>query len=179
MALMIGVVTGVFIKLAAPNFPISQQMLARNAPNVLDLIVAMASGVAAAYAMGRPHLVSALPGVAIAAALVPPIATAGLSVPLGSWGLAGGASLLFFTNVIAIVLGTAITFWAVGISTYVTGKSGQTVRLWPRYWFAGLVLISCVLAVEVNYFNKIGGNPKAESQEINSNTEAIVDNLNK
>ena len=179
VALMIGVVTGVFIKLAAPNFPISQQMLARNAPNVLDLIVAMASGVAAAYAMGRPHLVSALPGVAIAAALVPPIATAGLSVPLGSWGLAGGASLLFFTNVIAIVLGTAITFWAVGISTYVTGKSGQTVRLWPRYWFAGLVLISCVLAVEVNYFNKIGGNPKAESQEINSNTEAIVDNLNK
>ena len=170
VALMIGVVTGVCLKLAAPNFPISPQMAARSFPNMIDLIVAMASGVAAAYAMGRPHLVSALPGVAIAAALVPPIATAGLAVPLGSWFLAGGAALLFFTNVIAIILGTAITFWAVGISTYVDTKNGQKVKTWPRYWFAGFVLISCLLAVEMTYFNGI-------HQEPTGNTNAIFDDL--
>ena len=44
-------------------------MLARGSPTVLDFVVALVSGVAAAYAMGRPNLLSALPGVAIAAAL--------------------------------------------------------------------------------------------------------------
>ena len=175
VALLIGVVTGVCIKLAAPNYAISNQMFARDFPNFIDLIVALASGVAAAYAMGRPHLVSALPGVAIAAALVPPIATAGLAVPLGSWRLAGGASLLFFTNVIAIVLGTAITFWAVGISTYVDTKHGQKVRTWPRYWFAGFVLISCVLAAEMTYF----GMQKNPAEEPRGNAQTIVDDLSK
>ena len=177
VALMIGVVTGACIKLAAPNYAISQQMLARDLPNFIDLIVALASGVAAAYAMGRPHLVSALPGVAIAAALVPPIATAGLAVPLGSWQLAGGASLLFFTNVIAIVLGTAITFWAVGISTYVDTKHGQKVRNWPRYWFAGFVVISCLLAAEMTYFWAKSADGKPEG--VRGNTQAIADDLSK
>ena len=152
-------------------------MLARDLPNFIDLIVALASGVAAAYAMGRPHLVSALPGVAIAAALVPPIATAGLAVPLGSWTLAGGASLLFFTNVIAIVLGTAITFWAVGISTYVDTKHGQKVRNWPRYWFAGFVVISCLLAAEMTYFWAKSSDGKPEG--VRGNTQAIADDLSK
>ena len=177
VALMIGVVTGACIKLAAPNYAISQQMLARDLPNFIDLIVALASGVAAAYAMGRPHLVSALPGVAIAAALVPPIATAGLAVPLGSWQLAGGASLLFFTNVIAIVLGTAITFWAVGISTYVDTKHGQKVRNWPRYWFAGFVVISCLLAAEMTYFWAKSSDGKPEG--LRGNTQIIADDLSK
>lgn len=178
VALMIGVVSGVCIKLADPNHIISDQMWARYHPNFMDLIVALASGVAAAYAMGRPHLVSALPGVAIAAALVPPIATAGLAVPLGSWDLAGGAALLFFTNVIAIVLGTAITFWAVGISTYVDTNNGQKPRAWPRYWFAGFVLVSCLLAAEMTYF---GFQPAKEpgQEKVRGNANAIVDDLNK
>ena len=177
VALLIGFITGICIKLAAPNYVISQQMEARDLPNFMDLIIAMASGVAAAYAMGRPHLVSALPGVAIAAALVPPIATAGLAIPLGSWQLAGGASLLFFTNVIAIVLGTAFTFWAVGISTYVDTKHGQKVRTWPRYWFAAFVVISCLLAAEMTYF---GMKPDpGDGEGVNGNIPKMVDDLSK
>ena len=179
VALIIGLVTGACIKLAVPTYDVSLngQMTARGSPNFLDLIIAMASGVAAAYAMGRPHLVSALPGVAIAAALVPPIATAGLAIPLGSWGVAGGASLLFFTNVIAIVLGTAITFWAVGISTYVDTKHGQKVRTWPRYWFAAFAVISCIIAADFTY---IWMTPKGDIEETSGgNIQAIADDLSK
>lgn len=121
--------------------------------------------------MGRPHLVSALPGVAIAAALVPPIATAGLSLAMGDFILSAGASLLFFTNVIAIILGTAITFWAVGISTYI-GKAGQAVRVWPRYWFIGFVLISCLLAAETAYH-------PPEPRQDTGNIKQITEDLNK
>ena len=178
VALLIGVVTGVCIKLGDPAYAISSQMSARDRPHFMDLIVALASGVAAAYAMGRPHLVSALPGVAIAAALVPPIATAGLSLAMGDFMLSAGASLLFFTNVIAIILGTAITFWAVGISTYI-GKSGQAVRVWPRYWFIGFVLVSCLLAAETAYLPPESDQDKKDKSERSGNIEQITDDLNK
>ena len=111
VALSIGAFCGLMLTLLSPGVEISPEMYARGAPNLLDLVVALASGVAGAYAMGRPNLISALPGVAIAAALVPPIATAGLALTMGAPGLCGGATLLFLVNIIAIVLGTAITFW--------------------------------------------------------------------
>jgi uncharacterized membrane protein len=53
--------------------------------------------------------------VAIAAALVPPIATSGLATAAGHWELAIGAALLFLTNFLAIVLGAACSLWCVGI----------------------------------------------------------------
>ncbi|WP_164214175.1 DUF389 domain-containing protein, partial [Stenotrophomonas maltophilia] len=57
---------------------LSSIALAMGSGTLLDLGVAFISGVAAAYAVARPNLSGALPGVAIAAALVPPIAAAGL-----------------------------------------------------------------------------------------------------
>ena len=65
----------------------TREMLARGGPGLLDLCVAFAAGLAAAYASSRPGLIAALPGVAIAAALVPPIATSGLALSIGdfSW----------------------------------------------------------------------------------------------
>ena len=173
VALAIGAVLGLFLRIF--HFDITQQMLYRGEPNFLDLVIALASGVAGAYAMGRPNLVSALPGVAIAAALVPPIATSGLALTMGSLTLAGGASLLFFTNIVAIVLGTAITFWAVGISTRV-GTDERPVQSWPRVWFAGFVIISFLLAILMSMFNLFEMPDESEGieqQERKSNIEAL------
>lgn len=153
IALLIGASIGLMLRLFAPGLEISEQMADRGSPNFLDLIVALASGVAAAYAMGRPNLISALPGVAIAAALVPPIATSGLALTMGDLTLAGGASLLFFTNIVAIVLGTAITFWCVGISTRMS--EGRPAQIWPRYWLIGFVVLSILLTLEMWNFNPL------------------------
>ena len=149
VALSIGAVLGLLLSIFSSGTPISPEMYARGAPNLLDLFVALASGVAGAYAMGRPNLISALPGVAIAAALVPPIATAGLALTMGDFVLSGGATLLFFVNIIAIVLGTAITFWCVGISTREKGE--RPAQNWPRYWFLGFVIMSFLLAAIMTY----------------------------
>ena len=91
------------------------EMYARHWPSLVDLAVAFVAGLAAAYASGRPGLLAALPGVAIAASLVPPIATSGLAVSLRNYDLAIGAILLFLVNVVAIVLATAFVLWAVGL----------------------------------------------------------------
>lgn len=176
VALGIGAVLGALLIIFSPGFEISSEMKARGAPNILDLVIALASGVAGAYAMGRPNLLSALPGVAIAAALVPPIATSGLALTMGDLGLSGGASLLFFTNIVAIVLGTAMTFWAVGISTRV-GADGRAPQMWPRYWFLAFVIISFLLAILMSWFNPMHpAKPKGEPAK--SNIEALT-NLNK
>lgn len=122
----------------------STQMIARGSPNFLDLIVALVSGIAAAYAMGRPNLLPALPGVAIAAALVPPLATSGVAIAVLDYRLSYGALLLFATNIVAIILGTTITFWLVGIRRT---KSNEKSRIWPLWVFLFFILLTIGLTI--------------------------------
>jgi uncharacterized hydrophobic protein (TIGR00271 family) len=117
------------------------EMSARDWPQFLDLIVAFISGIAAAYASARPNLLAALPGVAIAAALVPPVATAGLATAIGNFDLALGALLLFAINMVFIVLAAATSLWAVGIRSM--GKTGR-MTLWLR---RSVLVASIIIAI--------------------------------
>ena len=157
VAFGISALLGLLVSLLS-SLGISPEMASRDTPSLVDLFVALFSGVAGAYAMSRPNLLSALPGVAIAAALVPPIATSGMSLTMGDFVLSGGAALLFFTNIVAIVLGTAVTFWAVGINTRLVksadGDRMRAPRMWPRYWFIGFVILSLLLAGEMQFYSR-------------------------
>jgi len=116
MGLGVSILVGLLTGLLTPGFnEPTREMLGRGGPGLLDIFVAFASGLAAAYASSRPGLLAALPGVAIAAALVPPIATAGLALSLGDFRLAIGALLLFVINMVTIVLATMVSFWVVGL----------------------------------------------------------------
>jgi len=84
------------------------EVLARTSPTLLDLGVALAAGTAGAYATVRKEVSSSLPGVAVA--LVPPLATVGITLALGRSELAWGALLLYLTNLAAIVLVGALVF---------------------------------------------------------------------
>ncbi len=141
---IVAVALSYFVGWIWPDLSATSEMLQRGAPNVLDLLVAFISGIAAAYAIGRPNLLSALPGVAIAAALVPPTATVGLGLAMGQWQLALGASLLFLTNIVAIVLGTACSFLAVGVrgSHSFSAFQSRTLRI-----AVGLVAVLLGLAI--------------------------------
>jgi uncharacterized hydrophobic protein (TIGR00271 family) len=90
-ALVISIVIG----LITPLEDLTPQILARGAPTLLDLGVALLSGIAAAYAMSRPSLLGALAGVAIVAALVPPLASVGIAITHADWGIAKGAPCSF------------------------------------------------------------------------------------
>ena len=76
---------------------------ARTFPGLLDLGIAITAGAAAGYILPRRKAVSALPGVGIAVALVPPLATVGITFEAGARPEAGNAMLLFLTNLAAIV----------------------------------------------------------------------------
>lgn len=90
------------------------EVLARTRPTPFDLGIALAGGAAAAYALAQPHLSAALPGVAIATALMPPLCTVGIGIAIGSQTTVLGALLLFLTNFAAISFAGIVVFAALG-----------------------------------------------------------------
>lgn len=91
---------------------VNSEIMARTNPSLIDLGVAMAAGAAGAFANSRRRIADALPGVAISVALVPPLSVVGIGLSLGRERLFMGASLLFLTNLTAIVfIGGLVFLW--------------------------------------------------------------------
>jgi uncharacterized hydrophobic protein (TIGR00271 family) len=88
---------------ALPTF--GSEVINRTSPNLLDLGVALVAGAVAMYAKLRREAISALAGLAIAVALVPPMCVVGILLASSSWPLAYGALLLFATNLLGIMVG--------------------------------------------------------------------------
>jgi uncharacterized hydrophobic protein (TIGR00271 family) len=127
------------ITLLMPTLITTEEILARTQPNLLDLLVALASGTAGGYAIARKEVAAALPGVAIAAALVPPLGVVGYGMATAQVTIAGGALLLFTTNLIAIIIAAAVVFLLLGFR-----PEQSRVRPLVRLKF-GLSLLSLIL----------------------------------
>ena len=90
------------------------EILSRTRPNLLDLGVALLSGLAGSLLVFRRGSSSALPGVAIAVALMPPLCASGFGFGSGlQWSIVTGAGLLFLTNLAAIVTAAFLVFLSV------------------------------------------------------------------
>ncbi len=111
---LIAVAVGALIGLVIPGADVTAEIASRTSPSLLDLGVAFAAGAAGAFALSREHLSASLPGVAIAAALVPPLAAIGLGVALRDPSVGGGAGLLFMANLVSIAAAAGLVFLLVG-----------------------------------------------------------------
>jgi len=128
------------------------EMISRAFPTLLDLGVAMAAGAAGAFSLSRASIRSSIAGVAISVALVPPLAVAGIGLGLGlkatadvglsfrelgmfSGGtdIAVGASVLFLTNLAAIV---------------VVAGTVMAIQGYAR-WLRGILGLVCTIAVSI------------------------------
>jgi uncharacterized hydrophobic protein (TIGR00271 family) len=103
----IGVLTSVLITWLSPISNATPEILARTQPTLLDLAVALFSGIAGGYATVIRKGGTAI-GVAIATALMPPLAVVGYGVGVLQFQFALGAGLLFFTNLAAITFSFAL-----------------------------------------------------------------------
>ncbi len=121
--------------------PLPGELVARTSPNLLDLGIALAAGAAGAYAQIRRAASDALTGVAVAVALVPPLAVVGITLGLGEYSLATGASLLFLANVAGIVMSAAITFLICGLVPGGRLLAGSGVIAGGLRWAAVAVII--------------------------------------
>jgi len=149
------------------------EVLVRTHPSPIDLGIALAGGLAAAYALTRAKLSAALPGVAIATALMPPLCTVGIGAALVRWDVAGGALLLFITNAITIAFAAALIFFLRGFSpdTHIVNH-----RL-PRTLIIS-ALITLILLVPLTYYSVQFFQQANENRRINEAVNTEVARLN-
>jgi uncharacterized hydrophobic protein (TIGR00271 family) len=138
---MVGLI-GSLVGLISPGASPNAEILGRTNPSLLDLGVALASGAAGAYALCRRDVSASLPGVAIAAALVPPLAVVGIGLALANGQITGGSLLLFLTNLIAISAAGGLVFLWLGFRPELDVQSRARV-------FAGGVASVVVLLLAV------------------------------
>jgi uncharacterized hydrophobic protein (TIGR00271 family) len=96
------------------DMPLTHEILVRTKPGFLDLMVALAGGAAGAYASSSARLSVSFVGVAVATALVPPLAASAILLARGEIHLALGAIMLAGTNIIAIQFSSSIVMWLIG-----------------------------------------------------------------
>jgi uncharacterized membrane protein len=137
----------ILITAISPLRSIGDEITARVAPNLFDLAVALASGAAGAYAIARKDVASSLPGVAIAAALVPPLCVVGIGLAAADMPVAGGGGLLFITNLVAIVLAGSVTLLLLGFRPAERGDQTERLRQGLVVSLVLLIIISIPLAI--------------------------------
>lgn len=145
VSFLIGFITVMVISVKA-----NTQIAARISPNLDDLIVALAAGAVGAFAYARDDVADSLPGVAIAIALVPPLSVVGITLSKGAWSAAWGASLLFLTNLLSILLAGGLVFallslGSASVSDQDITKAAQ--RKAYRYIAIGILLVAIPLGL--------------------------------
>lgn len=134
------------------------EVMARTRPSPIDLTIALAGGMAAAYALAQPQLSAALPGVAIATALMPPLCTVGIGIALDRWDVAGGALLLFITNAVTIAFAGMLIFFALGFIPRREANNGRLPRGLIVSALLTLVLLVPLSVLSVRFFEQAAAN---------------------
>ena len=121
-SVVVAVGASYFFVVVLPFKDATPEILARTQPTILDLVVALMCGLAGSIAILKSTrgLTAAIPGVAIAVALMPPICVVGFGLgarkALPQWAeVARGGSLLFAANLVAIVVTSMVVFLLVGM----------------------------------------------------------------
>lgn len=117
------------VSLIIPLKILTPEIEARLSPTLLDMGIAISSGIAAAYAHANEGIAKSLAGVAIAVALVPPLAVAGIGIGWWDWEVFSGAILLYATNLAGIILFGGLTFLILGFAPFKRAKMGLVYTL--------------------------------------------------
>ncbi|MGQ4648319.1 TIGR00341 family protein [Lyngbya aestuarii] len=108
---------------------LNPEITARVNPTLMDLGVAIAAGAAGAFARSRRSIADALPGVAIAVALVPPLSVIGIGIASLDLKVTTGASILFLTNLIGIIFSGGLVLLCQRYGSLERARSGLAVSV--------------------------------------------------
>jgi uncharacterized hydrophobic protein (TIGR00271 family) len=149
LAVVISLVASTVFFTLTPLQEATSEEQARTFPTLLDVMVAFFGGVAGIISISRNQATNAIPGVAIATALMPPLCTAGFGIATQRWNFFLGAFYLFFINAVFISMATFL------IVKYLHFPEKQQVnkRLQQRYsrWFTSLSMVVLLPSVYFLY----------------------------
>ncbi|WP_029033665.1 DUF389 domain-containing protein [Salinimicrobium terrae] len=141
---LISLVFAAVVSLLIPLKVLTPEIEARLSPTLLDMGIAVSSGIAAAYAHSNEGIAKSLAGVAIAVALVPPLAVSGIGIGWWDWEVFSGAILLYATNLAGIILFGGLTFLLLGFAPFKRAKMGLV------YTLIIVVLVAVPLSLSFN-----------------------------
>lgn len=154
------------IVLLSPIQTVTSEIASRTRPNLFDLLVALLAGFAGAYAVIRGRH-GAIVGVAIATALMPPLAVMGFGIATANWAVLRGSSLLFFTNLMTIAAAAAALARLYG---FATDLSPRHTRLQLLLLVGSLLVLAIPLGIALK---KIAWEALATSEAKSAFVEAF------
>ena len=84
--------------------------LQRTVPTLNSVAIAIIAGFAVSYTLAKPKLNATLPGIAVAVALIPPLATIGIGLAVFNWDVVSGATIFLLVNIVGIVFASMLMF---------------------------------------------------------------------
>jgi len=164
IAVILSLATSVLFFLLTPLRDVTSEIQARTYPTLLDVLIALFGGVAGIVSASRSEKTTAIPGVAIATALMPPLCTAGYGIATAKWSCFLGAFYLFFINAVFISLATFL------IAKYLRFHEKEYInkriqQLYSR-WFAVLAIIVILPSIYFLYTVYKGESSKKKLQTL-------------
>lgn len=147
-SVLLAVIVAALFTLLSPLKEATHEIVSRTRPNIYDLLIAVFAGTAGALALcTRKNYLFTTTGVAVATAVIPPLSVVGYG--LGTWqlGMAVGGFLLFFTNLVAIVISSNFIFYLLKFR----GNMAVEARYSPRRRFQILGTLLCIISVPLGY----------------------------
>ncbi len=115
IAVVVSMIIGQFTSvLSNETFTTTSEMIERTHPDMLYFLVALISGLVGTFAYARPNLSEKIVGIAISAAIVPPLSVIGLGVAKMDYNMINASTLLFLLNLGGIILGSILMFIILG-----------------------------------------------------------------
>ncbi len=127
-----------------PFQELTNEIEGRLNPSTLDLLVAVLSGIAGAFANVKENVAKSLPGVAIAVALVPPLCVSGIGIGWLNYEVFYGAMLLFLTNLTGIIMAAGISFMILGFAPFSRAKKG----IFISFFLVAIISVPLFLSFE-------------------------------
>ncbi len=151
---LLAVVISGLLAFAVPISHFSGEISSRANPSLFDIIVALGSGALAAYGYANKKVSSALTGIAIAVALMPPLCTVGIGLGKLDPRIASGAAVLFAINLVSISLAAAVVFWLMKI--HPLSEDRAVVKRRALWQIALSVVLLSVITIPVVLYMRTG-----------------------
>ncbi|MEA1936864.1 MAG: TIGR00341 family protein [Patescibacteria group bacterium] len=172
-------VIAIIIGIISPSYALKgTEFLSRTSPTIFELFIALAAGFVGAFVIAYPKIGAAIAGVVVAAALVPPIAVMGVSIAHGDVALAGGAFILYLSNLIAVTFSASVLFFIARFKGPSSEKGQERMKSNMRWTLLFLLVLAVPLFLITS--NTIKENKQQKIvREIISVTipEAVVTNV--
>lgn len=181
IATLFSVATSTLYFAVSPLSTAQSELLARTNPTIWDVMIAFFGGLAGIVAGSRKEKSSAIPGVAIATALMPPLCTAGFGLATGNMYYFLGAFYLYFINSVFISLATflIVRFLKYPKKEFMDPARERIVKTWITFFVLITIIPSTYLAyltVRLSMFEQNA--MRFINQELNfENTKVISQNL--